>query len=204
MDAKFLIAPLTAVATIIGVGTIVAQQSERDLELSPERFYAIKKNVEAAPEGSIIIFGDSIVQVAPLPRDICGRDVINGGVAGATVGYFERHALELLGAAQPGLIVLAVGINNASTEAARHFQSQYYSTVSDLARASPVAVSTITPIRSNVGSVGYDSPLVPVLNDYIVRTPNARLVIDINGPLSSDDFTSDGIHLDAAGYSLWT
>ena len=62
-------------------------------------------------------------------QQICGHAVINGGFSGPAIGYFERHAAELLGSAHPWLIVLAVRINNASTAAAENIQSHYDATV---------------------------------------------------------------------------
>jgi hypothetical protein len=176
---------------------------EPPLELSAERFYAVKETIKRAPDGSVVVFGDSIVEAAPLPSTICGHAVINGGVSGAAVGYFERHAAELLGSTHPRLIVLAVGINNASKAAAVQFQSHYDATVASLSRRSPVAVATVTPVRSGPGAVDYQADLVPTFNVAIRATPEAGSVIDLNGPLSSTNLTSDGIHFGEAGYAIW-
>jgi hypothetical protein len=176
---------------------------EPTLELSHERFYALKDDIERASADSIIVFGDSIVQGAPLPERICGHVVVNAGVVGASVEYFQRHATQLLGPARPNLIVLAVGINNASEKAARNFQEQYEDTVGMLSRSAPVVVATIPPIRAGAGSVGYDASLVPVLNSAIRATPTAKSVIDLNAPLADVNLTTDGIHLGHAGYMLW-
>lgn len=205
MNRKALGAITVAVATaFIGMSyTIHTGLFEPELELSLERFYTIKADIKRATDDSVIMFGDSIVEGAPLPKLICGHAVINAGVTGAAIGYFERHAAELLGSAHPRLIVLAVGINNASASAAKRFRSHYYETVALLSRVSPVAVATITLVRSGAGSIGYDPALVPSLNAVISATPNVRLVIDVNEPLSSANFTTDGIHLGEAGYSLW-
>jgi hypothetical protein len=176
---------------------------EPTLELSHERFYAVKDDIERASTDSIIVFGDSIVQGAPLPQQICGHTVVNAGVVGASVEYFQRHAAQFLGPARPNLIVLAVGINNASETAARTFQEKYEDTVAMLSRTAPVVVATITPVRAGAGSVGYDASLVPVLNSAIRATPNAKSVIDLNAPLADANLTTDGIHLGQAGYTLW-
>src|ERR1700761_658966 len=74
---------------------------EPALELNHQRFEAIKTAIERAPEGSVVVFGDSIVEGAPLPKTICERPVINAGVTGAAIGYFEHHVTELLGSAHP-------------------------------------------------------------------------------------------------------
>jgi hypothetical protein len=180
------------------------------LELSHERFYEIKAEIARTTDAaivlgdSIVVLGDSIVQGAPLPEWICGHPVVNAGVTGAAVQYFERHASELLGLSRPRLIVLAVGINNASPKMARQFRSHYRTTVVFLSRVAPVAVATITPVRSGNGSAGYDRNLVPRLNDAIKTTPNVKAVIDLNSPLSGANWTTDGIHFGERGYALWS
>ena len=176
---------------------------EPELELNHERFYLIKAEIKKTPD-AIVVFGDSIVQGAVLPGSICGFPVVNAGVVGAAAQYFQHHAAALLGSSRPKLIVLAVGINNASPAAAKQFQSNYRELVASLSRAAPVAVATITPVRSGKGSESYDPTLVTTLNDIIKTTPNTKAVIDLNEPLSGADWTTDGIHLGAAGNALWT
>jgi hypothetical protein len=100
------------------------------------------------------------VEGAPLPKLICGHAVVNAGVTGASIEYFERHAAELLGSSRPRLLVLAVGINNASPTAAKEFQSHYQETVASLSHTAAVVVAIVTPLRNGAGSVGYDTKLV--------------------------------------------
>jgi hypothetical protein len=94
--------------------------SESNLELSHERFYAIKAEIGQTPD-AVIVLGDSIVQGATLPKSICGHAVVNAGVVGAAIEYFEHHAVELLELSRPILIVLAVGINDASPKMENNF-----------------------------------------------------------------------------------
>jgi lysophospholipase L1-like esterase len=195
---------IAAAIVFLGVGyTMGVGPFESKLELSHERFYAIKAEIRHTPD-PVIVLGDSIVQGASLPKWICGQAVVNAGVVGAAVGYFERHGAELLGSSRPKLIVLAVGINDASPIAGRQFRSRYRKTVALLSRAAPVVVATITPVRSGDASSVYDARLVPSFNDTIKSTPDVKAVIDLNGPLSSANWTTDGIHLGPQGYALWS
>ena len=77
------------------------------LELDRERFFAVQAAIRDAPN-AVIIFGDSIVQRAALPSEVCGLPLVNAGVRGAGIGYFFRHSAQLLGSSRPELIVLAV------------------------------------------------------------------------------------------------
>jgi len=200
--------PLGVIVVVAAIASVSAGHTmvlgpESDLEPSHERFYAIKAEIRQTPD-AVIVLGDSIVQGAPLPKSICGYAVVNAGVVGAAVEYFERHAAELLGSSHPRLIVLAVGINDASPKIAKQFRLRYRKTVAFLSRVAPVAVATITPVRSGNGSAGYDAQLVPDFNDAIKKTPNVKAVIDLNKPLSGANWTTDGIHFGQEGYALWT
>jgi hypothetical protein len=179
-----------------------AAEPESQLELSHERYYAIKTEIDQA-KSPVIVFGDSIVEGAPLPKSICGLRVINAGVAGAGIEYFWNHARELLGSSRPALIVLAVGINNASSTASQQFEAHYRETAVVLSSAAPLVVATITPVRSGGGSLGYDADLVPGLNQIIKAAPEIRGIIDLNAALSDANLTTDGIHLGTGGYALW-
>jgi hypothetical protein len=179
-----------------------AAEPGSQLELSHERYDAIKTEIDQA-KSPVIVFGDSIVEGAPLPESICGLRVINAGVAGAGIEYFWNHARELLGSSRPSLIVLAVGINNASSRASQQFESHYREATAVLSRTAPLVVATITPVRSGGGSLGYDANLVPGLNQIIKATPEIRGMIDLNAALSGLNLTTDGIHLGEAGYARW-
>jgi hypothetical protein len=195
--------PVTLITLTMAFFSLYSAAATEPLELSTERYYAIKTAI-GQTKNPVIVFGDSIVEGASLPAAICGRRVVNAGVAGATIEYFWKHAEELLGSSQPSLIVLAVGINNASLIGSQQFTPQYQETSALLSHAGPLAVATITPVRSGGGSVGHDPNLVPVLNEMIKATPKIRGVIDLNATLSSANLTTDGIHLSPDGYALWT
>ena len=119
-----------------------------------------------------------------------------------------RHSAQLLGSSRPKLIVLAVGINNAAATERRqvNFNDRYEQVVASLASIAPVVVATVTPIKEGyfVSTFGYDPQIVPALNRTILATPRIKTVIDLNAPLSGANFTMDGVHLNPAGYALWT
>ena len=176
-------------------------------ELDQQRFRDVKSAISQV-DAPIIVFGDSIVQGAALPTSQCGHPLVNAGVTGAGIEYFQRHAIELLGASHPTLIVLAVGINNAwndnDTSRLRSFRQTYRATVGVLAKIAPVAVTTITPIRPGALASSYNPSLVPELNTVIRTAPKRVAVFDVTKPLSAQNFTSDGIHLTRDGSTLWT
>jgi hypothetical protein len=175
-------------------------------EFSVDRFFDIRSAVISARE-PIIVFGDSIVEGAVLPPIRCGHDVVNGGVVGAGIEYFDHYADGMMTSARPSLIVLAVGINDAAKElsddSVRRFQLTYEATIQKLMRRAPVAITTITPIKSGRLSHFYNPALASILNNIIMAMPAAN-VINVTQPLLNSNLTSDGIHLKAEGYAIWT
>jgi hypothetical protein len=198
---------LLVALTLVGAAVLAKLTWPFRIELDRERFFAVQAAIHNA-QHPVIIFGDSIVQGAALPSEVCGLPLVNAGVRGAGIGYFLRHSARLLGSSQPKLIVLAVGMNNAAAKESRQvdFESRYERVVASLASKAPVVVATVTPIKEGyfVSKYGYDPQIVPALNRTILSAPNIRAVIDLNAPLSGANFTIDGVHLNAAGYALWT
>lgn len=199
---------LLVALTLVGVIAVATKLIwPFQLELNRERFFAVQASIRKAPN-SVIIFGDSIVQGAALPSKVCGLPLVNAGVRGAGIGYFLRHSAQLLGSSRPRLIVLAVGINNAAAKENREvdFHNRYEQVIASLASIAPVVVATVTPIKEGyfVSSFGYEPQIVPALNRTILATPNVKAVVDLNAALSGANFTIDGVHLNAAGYALWT
>jgi hypothetical protein len=175
-------------------------------ELSEQRFSQIKSEISKADE-PVIVLGDSIVEGATLPASLCSHPIVNAGVTGAGIDYFRRYADELISSVHPSLIVLAVGVNDTGigddSRRARTFRLAYEATAAALIRKAPVVVTTIAPIQSSSYSRPYNPMLVPILNETIKRVSKVKALIDVNKPLAVENFTSDGIHLNAEGNAIW-
>lgn len=92
-------------------------------------------------DNPVVFLGDSLVEMADLPKTICGKPVVNGGVGGAQTSDFMRLAPKFLKLTKPSAIVIALGANdppNAPSEGL----------MAILRSASPIVVSTPTA-RSN-------------------------------------------------------
>ena len=199
--------PFAALVTAVAISIATKLSWRFQPEHRRERFSAVQAAIQNIPD-PVIIFGDSIVEEAALPPRVCGFVLVNAGIGGAGIAYFQRYSAQLLGSSRPKLIVLAVGINDAGpkTKSNFHFQDRYEQTVAFLASRAPIVVATITPIQEGiyVSKLGYNSQIIPALNRVILAVPNTTAVIDLNGPLSGTNFTTDGVHLNKAGYAVWT
>jgi lysophospholipase L1-like esterase len=176
-------------------------------ELDQQRFLDVKSAISQVAD-PIVVFGDSIVQGATLPASHCGHPLVNAGVTGAGIGYFQRHVLELLGTSRPALIVLAVGINDAAKgddrNRVRSFRRMYEATLALVAKRAPVMLTTISSVQTGALASSYNPELVPKLNAVIKSIPGRVGIIDVTTPLSAQNYTSDGIHLKREGAELWT
>jgi hypothetical protein len=169
--------------------------------LSRERYFAIRDVIRTTPS-AVIVFGDSIVQNAPLLSSICGTPIVNAGVGGAGIDYFVRYSNELLGASTPKLIVLAVGINDAHKETLPSFRSQYQRAVTALSQRAPLVLATIAPVEPGTFTQTIVPEALPGLNETIKYM--GETIIDLNEQMIGSHLTTDGVHLNAQGYTLWT
>jgi hypothetical protein len=141
---------------------------------------AAKNAIDRAPHGSILVFGDNIVEGAPPLPTICGHAVVNGGVSGATIGYFERHGRttriyhpRLICSPSESTIHAPCGPVSIALRRDRH---------AAFARVA-VAVAMVTRVRSGTGAAGYLADRVPTFGTAIRATPETASVIDLNEPL---------------------
>jgi lysophospholipase L1-like esterase len=171
--------------------------------LSRARYLDIGAAIRTTPS-AVVVFGDSLVLGAPLPNAVCGTPIVNAGVGGAGIRYFERYGRELLGTSTPKLIVLAVGLNDAHAGSVQAFRSRYQATVAKLAHYAPVLLATVTPVQPGSFSYLFDPEIVPRLNETITEIAGAGGVIALNRSLDEPNLTTDGIHLNSRGYEFWT
>jgi hypothetical protein len=177
-------------------------------QADPQRYAVIRTEIDKAGDRPIVVFGDSIVQEAPLPRSLCGHTLINAGVGGATIAYFADHANALLGTTQPKLIVLAVGINDAwrttRSDVRATFDRNYRMVVQRLSALAPVVVATPTGIKDGAFAANYDPQYVAPINHTIRTVPGTAARIDLDMLFAPHNNTSDGIHLNDRGYEIWS
>ena len=110
-------------------------------------------------------------------------------LAGQPFVFLKRDAEIIARNSAPELVVLSVGINDAGADAAA-FGAAYLAVLHSI--HAPVVLASITPTRD------YD---VDRLNN-VIRGLGGYSTIEFKELRS--DMTTDGIHLNQAGYKLWT
>ncbi|WP_225669184.1 SGNH/GDSL hydrolase family protein [Bradyrhizobium hereditatis] len=134
----------------------------------------------------IVVIGDSVAEMAPLPRQICGRSVINAGVGGMTIREAKRLAARAIGERGAFMVALAIGANDAGSQTARQDFAELIEAVKPLSARPLVAISTAPDAQTSqqigeaASGVLFVDPLLP---------PGSKM--------------PDGIHFTAAAYSAW-
>ncbi|XIA64139.1 SGNH/GDSL hydrolase family protein [Bradyrhizobium sp. TZ2] len=135
----------------------------------------------------IIIMGDSIAEMAPLPTEIAGKEVINAGIGGITSRELSRISPRLLEGVTASLIVLATGANDVGSSIS---VEDYSELLQQLKRHAPRLL--VLPSTSN-------EEVTKKIREACTNTgiECRELLISANGK------SPDGIHLNKRGYRIW-
>jgi lysophospholipase L1-like esterase len=136
----------------------------------------------------IVVIGDSITEMAPLPRQICGHPVVNAGVGGQTIREATRLASRVLGKHAAYLIAIAIGANDVGSPRTQSDFEESIKTVKPLSERPIIAAavsgdqqtSSAIAAAAAANGVTFVAPLIP-----------AALKM------------ADGIHYTAAAYEIW-
>ncbi len=138
----------------------------------------------------VVVIGDSITEMARLPETIGDKPVVNAGIGGTTVEDFETLAPMLLQDSKPSLIVVALGTNNEAAAIGR----DYAALLSSLKKLSPRLLA--------VGVTPQDD--ADRKNAEIKAAAESEGVEFVEMPLPEGTRLADRVHLNAAGYRIWT
>ncbi|WP_063688296.1 SGNH/GDSL hydrolase family protein [Bradyrhizobium stylosanthis] len=153
------------------------------------REYMIDAALTDAPE-PIFVLGDSVTEMAPLPRQMCGHPVVNAGVGGQTIYEAGQLASRVLGERGAFLIALAVGANDVGSPSAQSDFTTLIDVVKPLSKRPLVALAVTSDVATNRAiaaaaagrGVGFVAPQLPA---------------------TADSMMPDGVHYRAAAYNSW-
>lgn len=174
---------------------------------TPPRPLMIKSALKDAKD-PIIVLGDSIVQRAALPRTLCKRPVINAGIDGSTTSSGLGGMLKkAIGDKKAALIVVSLGMNDAENmDSADAYKKNYAALLTSVkTMTSRLALASVTGLELGKPDVGHRTQ--QAIDGYNAALPDIARDADasvITIPAMPAGFTTDGIHLSASGYAIWT
>ncbi|MBR1124902.1 SGNH/GDSL hydrolase family protein [Bradyrhizobium lablabi] len=152
------------------------------------REFVIRSELAEA-KAPILVIGDSITEGAKLPREIGGRAVINAGISGATVEDFERIAPGLV-AGKPSFVVIALGTNG---------------TAESLRVSYPALLHRLKALSPHMMVVGVTQQIDADAKNAAIKAAADREGIHFFAvPLPAGSTRLDGVHLNDAGYRIYT
>ncbi|KAA0074044.1 SGNH/GDSL hydrolase family protein [Tardiphaga sp. P9-11] len=193
---------------IVGfVGLCVWAAWPKGNDATPPRPLLIRAALKQVDD-PVVILGDSIVRRASFPRAVCGRPIINAGIDGSTTSSgLDAMLTKALGGKQAAMVVISLGLNDAAIPLNTDlYRTNYFALLATLKSTTPrMAIATVTPVEAGKA----DSPRInnETIDGYnallptIVGDAGASLVTIPSMPAK---YTNDGIHLNDAGYAIWT
>jgi hypothetical protein len=135
----------------------------------------------------IVVVGDSITEMAPLPSEACGHPVINAGIGGFRIDEYAKLAPRLFISSRPFLIVSALGANDIGSNHADHDYADLLRVLSKFSqRIVSVSVTSDIEINQQILSAATDAK-IPYVSPQL--PPGSKM--------------PDSIHYTAAAYRAW-
>jgi hypothetical protein len=150
----------------------------------------------------IIVLGDSIVELSTLPPFLCNHAVINAGISGAqTTSGLAAILKQSLRGKRAKLIVLSIGTNDAvMSRRTDDFARSYKSLLEDIKPLTEhAAVMAIPELESPIEA----NERINEYNAAISMLATQQGIDFVHLPQMPTPHTTDGIHLDNHGYSIW-
>jgi lysophospholipase L1-like esterase len=182
----------------------------------PQRFAAEVAAIAARPTeaGGIVFTGSSSVRKwTTLRADFPGLPVHNHGFGGSTIHDLLAYFDPLIGRHQPSLVVLYTGSNDLAAglpvEDAFHDYQAVLTLIHAQLPATRVVVNSVKIAPSRAAQIPAVNELNGRLRKWVATKRWARYVdatsylADGAGEPRPEFFLADGLHLNAAGYSVW-
>lgn len=154
----------------------------------------------------VVMFGDSLTASGHWQEMFPRRSIINRGISGERVDSALLR-LDHITAAEPRLVFIMLGINDISRSAGPDDVAISYGKIIErLADVNSIVVQS-TLFTSNEVHNAAIKRLNSALMALCSNTANCRF-LDLNASLSRNgslrpEFTTDGVHLNGAGYRMW-
>lgn len=163
---------------------------------------------------NIVFLGNSLTEYGEWQEFFDNPNIRNRGIGGEfTDGILRR--LQPIISGKPKQIFLMIGINDLILHRPPHILANYRSIVEQVKNGTPnteLIIQSILPVNNTVKNTGLSNADVLTLNEGIQKIANDfnvkyvdlhQKIKDSSGKLDAR-YTLDGIHLNQAGYELWT
>lgn len=167
----------------------------------------------AIEKGDIVFLGNSLTAYGNWSELLSNPKIKNRGIAGdGTEGVLNR--LPSITRYQPSKIFLLIGVNDLLFHPPVRILKNYRKIVQEISSASPstkLYLQSVLPVNPKVRNMPISNADILVLNEGIrqISVDFQTTFIDLHphflnaqGALH-EQFTLDGIHLDAEGYFVW-
>jgi lysophospholipase L1-like esterase len=168
-----------------------------------------------APRDAIVFYGSSSIRLWDnIAQSFPGLTVVNRGFGGSTLGECLHLLPRLIFPLRPSALILYAADNDldqgASAEHAEYLFNQFIQRIREHFPLLPIAFVSVKPSPSrfwNVGKIRYANTLIRAAAanypgvSYLDLFP---LMLSPGGGSRPDLFTDDGLHMNSAGYALWT
>lgn len=168
-----------------------------------------QRRLAQLPEGTLVIIGDSHVQ--GLWQQSLATQVLGLGVAGDTSFGVLKRVQQYRHLEKSRAIILAVGLNDIKRRSVEDILVNYEQILQSLPKTVPLFMVAVMPVDESVLKVEWNAR-IQRLNRGLQRlaaacqsctyVPVARALLSEQG-LKASVHEGDGIHLNAAGYTIW-
>jgi lysophospholipase L1-like esterase len=170
---------------------------------------------------NIVLVGSSHIERFDTARHFPGRRVVNRGIAADRIGIDERGVLHRLEASvfdcNPGFVVLENGVNDLGelwrhgTPSIAEIDACYRRVVKEIRTRRPdvpLVIVGLFPTRGEYAElvpmiVEFNSRLGRIAADFGCPFMDAYQAFADSAGLLREDYSQDGLHLNAAGYDVW-
>jgi lysophospholipase L1-like esterase len=193
---------------IVGfVGLCVWAAWPKGNDATPPRPLLIRAALKQVDD-PVVILGDSIVRRASFPRAVCGRPIINAGIDGSTTSSgLDAMLTKALGGKQAAMVVISLGLNDAAIPLNTDlYRTNYFALLATLKSTAPrIAIATVTPVEAGKSdSARITDRAVDSYNAVLPTIAGDAGASLVTIPSMPTKYTTDGVHLNDAGYAIWT
>jgi lysophospholipase L1-like esterase len=221
MSTKSRVVSLSLIAVLAGASFVRAQAPAAAPSTNPAQWEKDIQAFEAAdkasppPPGGILFIGSSSIRLwKTLGQDFPNQPVLNRGFGGSRVPDSTWFAPRIVLPYRPRLIVMYAGGNDIndgrSAEQVASDFTQFVETVRKSLPATRIAYISIAGNPARWAQVDRVRQANKLIESYTTRTPNLAFIdifphmLDASGQPRPELFVEDRLHMNAAGYAIWT